>query len=107
MRPAIVSFRAHDSAGGSLRVYRRESARWPYHAARMHGHRFFVINYYDRGEGSVRLPDETVAVAVGHVLLAAPGQLHDTSGIAHMGGWVVEFTGDVLGPPEDGASLAL
>jgi AraC family transcriptional activator of pobA len=79
-------------------VYRRDSAPWPYHAARMHGHRFFVINYYDRGVGAVRLPEKTVQVAAGHVLLMVPGQLHDTSGIAHMSGWVIEFTSDTAAP---------
>jgi AraC family transcriptional activator of pobA len=73
----------------------------------MHGHRFFVLNYYDRGVGEVRLPREVVRVAAGHVLLAAPGELHDTSGIAHMGGWVVEFTGDLLGAQAAGPSLVL
>jgi AraC family transcriptional activator of pobA len=73
----------------------------------MHGHRFFVLNYYDRGVGEVRLPQEVVRVAAGHVLLAAPGELHDTSGIAHMGGWVVEFAGDLLGPQAAGPSLVL
>jgi len=90
-----------------LRVFRRESARWPYHAARMHGHRFFVLNYFDGGAGTVRFPAEAVRVASGHVLLVAPGELHDTSGIAHMRGWVVEFTGDLLGPQATGPSLAL
>jgi AraC-like DNA-binding protein len=102
MRPSIVRFRAHESAGGSVRVYRRDSAPWPYHAARMHGHRFFVINYYDRGAGKVRFPEETVAVGTGHVLVTLPGQLHDTSGIAHMSGWVIEFTGEVLEPLQGG-----
>lgn len=107
MRPSIVRFRAHDSAGGSVRIYRRDSAPWPYHAARMHGHRFFVINYYDRGAGQVRFPEETVEVGAGHVLVTVPGQLHDTSGIAHMSGWVIEFTGEVLAPLDGGGALAL
>src|SRR5262249_44136223 len=97
MRPPIVRVRGEGSAGGVLRIYRRQDARWPYHAARMHGHRFFVLNYFDRGAGAVRLPGELVRVGAGSVLLAAPGELHDTSGIARMGGWVVEFTADLVG----------
>jgi AraC family transcriptional activator of pobA len=97
MRPPIVRFGSSGSAAGSLRIYRRESAPWPYHAARMHGHRFFVLNYYNRGGGAVRFPAVTVAVAAGDVLITEPGTLHDTTGIAHMRGWVVEFTGDVAG----------
>jgi AraC-like DNA-binding protein len=73
----------------------------------MHGHRFFVINYYDRGAGAVRFPEETVEVGAGHVLITVPGQLHDTSGIAHMSGWVIEFTGEILAPLDGGGSLAL
>jgi AraC family transcriptional activator of pobA len=95
-RPPIVAFRARDSAGGSLRAYRRESRPWPHHAADMHGHRFYVLNFYDRGEGEVRLPKASIPVAAGHVFLAPPGELHDTAGIARMGGWVVEFTGDLV-----------
>jgi AraC-like DNA-binding protein len=95
-RPPIVPFRARDSAGGSLRAYRRESQRWPYHAADMHGHKFFVLNYFDRGEGELRLPDRSVRLAAGHIFLAPPGELHDSSGIARMGGWVLEFTGDLV-----------
>lgn len=97
-------FRAGDAAAGALRAYRRESARWPYHAARMHGHRFFVLNYFDRGEGRLRLPGRTVPVRPGHVFLAAPGELHDTSGVATLGGWVVEFTPELLARP-GGTSL--
>jgi len=105
MRPPVVKFRPHE--GALLRVYRRESARWPFHASHMHGHRFFVVNYYDRSTGEVRLPRAVVRVGTGHVLLTAPGELHDTSGIAHMGGWVLEFTGDLLGTTADGPSLVL
>ncbi len=107
MRPPIVKFRARCAAAGSLRVYRRDSAPWPYHAARMHGHRFFVVNYYDRGHGAVRFPGATATVAAGQVLLTAPGQLHDTSGIAHMGGWVVEFTMELVGALSPGRALVL
>jgi AraC-like DNA-binding protein len=97
-RPPIVAFRTRDSAGGSLRAYRRESTPWPHHAAHMHGHRFFVLNYYDRGEGQVRLPGEVKTVSSGHVFLAPPAALHDTAGIAKMGGWIVEFTADLIPP---------
>lgn len=107
MRAPVVTFRTQRAAAGLLRVYRRDGQRWPFHSSRMHGHRFFVINYYDRGEGTVRLPRGVVRVTAGQVLLTAPGELHDTSGIAHMDGWVVEFTGDLLGPPSAGPSLVL
>jgi AraC-like DNA-binding protein len=106
MRPQIVRLRA-PSSGGLLRVYQRESTSWPFHAARMHGHRFFVLNYYTHGNGSVRLPREVLRVTVGDVLLTPPGELHDTSGIARMRGWVVEFTGDVVGSTAAGPALAL
>lgn len=105
-RPPIVTFRAGDAAAGALRAYRRESARWPYHAARMHGHRFFVLNYFDRGEGELRLPGRTLRVRPGAVLVTAPGELHDTAGVSAMGGWVVEFTPELLARPE-GSSLLL
>jgi AraC-like DNA-binding protein len=104
-RPPIVMFRTGDAAAGALRAYRRESARWPYHAARMHGHRFFVLNYFDRGDGQLRLPGRTVRVRPGHVFLAAPGALHDTSGVASMGGWVVEFTPELLARAEGASPL--
>jgi AraC family transcriptional activator of pobA len=107
VRSLVVPFRARAAAGGVLRVYRRDSAPWPYHAARMHGHRFYVLNYYDRGVGRIRFPGGTLRVAPGHVVLALPGELHDTSGIAHMGGWVVEFTGDLFSPKTLGSSLVL
>jgi AraC family transcriptional activator of pobA len=107
MRSPIVSFRTRAAADGVLRVYRRESAPWPYHAAKMHGHRFFVLNYYDRGVGQIRFPRGALQVAPGQVVLSMPGELHDTTGIAHMGGWVVEFTADLLGSPTAGPSLTL
>ena len=71
----------------------------------MHGHRFFVMNYFDRGEGQLRLPGRTVRVRPGHVFLAAPGALHDTSGVASMGGWVVEFTPELLARSEGTSPL--
>ena len=105
MPSPIVPFRAGDAAGGVLRVYRRDSVPWPYHAPGMHGHRFFVLNYYDDGVGQIRFPRGALDVAAGHVLLSVPGELHDTSGIRHMRGWVVEFTGDIFGPKTVGPSL--
>ncbi|HEY2028347.1 MAG TPA: AraC family transcriptional regulator [Myxococcales bacterium] len=95
-RPPLVPFRARDSAFGSLRAYRREAARWPFHAAGMHGHRFYVLDYFDGGEGELRLPRKTVKLGNGHVFLAPPGDLHDSGGIARMRGWVVEFNADLL-----------
>jgi AraC-like DNA-binding protein len=103
-RPPIVAFRARESAGGSLRAYARDSRPWPFHSARMHGHRFYDLNYFHRGEGEVRLPDRSVRIGPGHVFLAPPGELHDTSGIAHMGGWIVEFTAEMI---PAGAPLAV
>jgi AraC-like DNA-binding protein len=71
----------------------------------MHGHRFFVLNYYDRGVGRICFPRGGLDVEAGHVVLAVPGELHDTTGIGHMGGWVVEFTGDIFGSTSVGPSL--
>jgi hypothetical protein len=73
----------------------------------MHGHRFFVLNYYDRGVGQIRFPRGALEVASGEVVLSVPGELHDTSGIGQMGGWVVEFTGEIFGEQKVGPSLVL
>ena len=106
-RPPIVTFRTGKAASGSLRAYRRESERWPYHSERMHGHRFFDYLYFDRGEGELRVPSRTLRVRPGHVVLMTPGDLHDTSGVAHMGGWVVEFTADLFATASGEAPLFL
>ena len=101
-RPPIVRFPTTAASTGLLHIYRREAGPRPVHAARMHGHRFFDVSYFEGGVGEVRLPLETVRVETGTVLIMAPGALHDTTGAAHLGGWILEFTGDLLGP---GASL--
>jgi len=106
-RPPIVTFRTGTAASGSLRAYRRESERWPYHSERMHGHRFFDFLYFDRGEGVLQAPSRAIRVRPGHTVLMTPGELHDTSGVAHMGGWVVEFTGELFSTGSGEAPLFL
>jgi AraC-like DNA-binding protein len=55
----------------------------------------------------MRAPGRTLRVRPGHVFLSAPGELHDTSGVVTMDGWVVEFTPELLAMPAGSSPLLM
>lgn len=95
-RAPIVPFRAGEDAAFSLRCYRRAPTGRPLHAAGLHGHRFFTLNCFDEGRGTLRFTRGELQVAPGVVGLELPGELYDASGLLRMRGWVVEFTEELL-----------
>jgi AraC-like DNA-binding protein len=92
--PRIVDLARNAQDG--VRVFRREG-KPVVHLPHLHGHRFFVLLYLDGGAGELRFPGCSTKVSTGHVHFIAPGELHDTSGLATARGWVVEFTPEALG----------
>ncbi len=94
-RPPAIPFRTAIADGFPVSVFRRET-RSRVHAPTMHSHRFFVLLYADRGRGTLTLPRRHVTIRPGDVHLIPPGELHDTGRLGDVGGWVVEFTADVL-----------
>jgi AraC-like DNA-binding protein len=75
---------------------------------RAHVHHFFEFVYIAGGTGWHRVGDRTVTVEPGDLLLVAPGELHDSSGISQADRWVVAFGADALDPAysDTGAYLA-
>ena len=65
---------------------------------RAHVHHFFEFVYLAGGTGWHRTGDRRVPVAPGDVLLIAPGELHDSSGLSHADRWIVAFGADALDP---------
>lgn len=102
-RPPIVPFTPRGDASFPLVVYRRDGSR-TVHAPRLHGHRFFVLFLADGGTGQLRFLNKVLPVGPGHVHLLAPGELHDTSGLASVTGWGAEFTEELLGGSGSGVA---
>ncbi len=86
-----------------LRVFRRQKATAAVHAEGIHGHRFFVLFFAEEGEGEIAFVGHRVPVTPGHMHLLAPGELHDTTGMHGITGWVAEFTEELLGGMGGGA----
>lgn len=93
--PTLALPRRRDDAF-PIAVFRRQKSK-AVHTDAMHAHHFFSLLFVDEGTGTVRLGARGVRLEPGDVHLVMPGVAHDTRGIAHLGGWVLEFTADVFG----------
>jgi hypothetical protein len=65
---------------------------------RAHIHHFFEFVSIAGGTGWHRTGDRRVSVAPGDVLLVAPGELHDSSGLCYADRWIVAFGANALDP---------
>jgi AraC-like DNA-binding protein len=90
----------------TVRIVYRDGGR-AMHSELLHGHRFFVLLYIERGGGVLRLAGGECEMGAGDIHFVAPGELHDTSGLLQVKGWVVEFTPDALGESTSTSSLIL
>src|SRR5215203_6895836 len=71
-----------------------------------HSHDFLVLDYFERGGGSLRLGDKQWQIEAGDVYLIAPGEVADASGLEAAEGWGVFFPPEVLGSQAPGAFLS-
>lgn len=78
-----------------IRVVRREGK--PLHRPGLHSHQFFVIFFVESGSGGLELAEGALPVEPGTLHLLFPGEPHDASRLNDVRGWVIEFTGDVVG----------
>ncbi|AHY48113.1 Helix-turn-helix domain (plasmid) [Rubrobacter radiotolerans] len=85
------------------RLGRRSSEPLPPGA---HSHDFLVLDYFERGGGSVRLEDRRWSVEAGDVYIIAPGEIGDLGGLEGAEGWAVLFPPEVLGAQVPGAFLS-
>lgn len=74
---------------------------------RSHVHQFFELVYIEGGEGEHRVGGRAMPVAAGDLFLVAPGELHDSSGLAPANRWIVAFGADALGAGHADADLFL
>jgi AraC-like DNA-binding protein len=74
-----------------------------------HGHRDLELLYFEHGGGEHRVGRHTWPALTGDVVLIAPGQVHDLTGIgADAIGWAVEFSPqDIRDVRADSSSLLL
>src|SRR5829696_7604852 len=71
-----------------------------------HSHDFLVLDYFERGGGSLRLADKQWQIEAGDVYLIAPGEVADASGLEAAEGWGVFFPPEGLGSGAPGAFLS-
>ena len=93
---------------GILRLGREgPSGEPPEHA---HSHDFLVLNYFERGGGSVWLGDREWRVEAGDAYIIVPGEVVEVGDDASLPeeaeGWAVFFPPEVLGPQTPGAFLS-
>ena len=77
---------------------RLSAARFDGPCVSRHVHQYFEIVYIEAGEGIHGIEDHVVPAREGDVFLIAPGEMHDTSGLAGACKWVVAFGADALNP---------
>ncbi len=61
-----------------------------------HSHRFYELLYVTKGAGWHRVGVERGDVGPGHLLVVAPGEVHDTLGLTRVHGWLVIFEAAAL-----------
>jgi AraC family transcriptional regulator, transcriptional activator of pobA len=75
-----------------------------------HSHDFLLLNYYERGGGSLRLAGREWHVRTGDVYLVAPGEVvgagKDAQALADTESWAVFFPVEVFGSQAPGAFLS-
>jgi AraC-like DNA-binding protein/uncharacterized RmlC-like cupin family protein len=74
---------------------------------RAHVHHFFEFVYVERGPGTHRIGSRSVQVGAGDLFVIAPGEVHDSSGLASASRWVVAFGADALDPARADTDLFL
>ena len=106
---------AYDAAPGVppvsvSRVLGRELPRAGPPAGQVHSHEFFVLAYFERGGGSLRLADHVWPVEAGDAYVVAPGELigivGGAGGLQEAEGWTAFFPPEVLGSEAPGAFLS-
>jgi AraC family transcriptional activator of pobA len=70
-----------------------------------HGHQFLALTYFERGGGRQRVGSQEWDVSAGDLFVIAPGETHDASGLEDAGGWVVEFSAEVIEPGGDATAF--
>jgi AraC family transcriptional regulator, transcriptional activator of pobA len=80
------------------REFPLEVKRWGLAAANIgpHAHDFYELLLVESGNGTHRHQGQSYPVRVGQVLLMAPGDLHDASGLSTVEGWLAVFQPVVL-----------
>jgi AraC family transcriptional activator of pobA len=61
-----------------------------------HSHRFYELLYVTKSTGWHRVGLERGEVGPGHLLVVAPGEVHDTRGLTQVSGWLVIFEAAAL-----------
>ena len=100
--PPVFTYDAAPGAPplGVMRLGRESLDRLPPGA---HSHDFLVLDYFERGGGSVRLEGRRWPVGAGDVYIVAPGEIGDPSGLGAAEGWAAIFQPEVLGSQVPGA----
>ncbi len=71
-----------------------------------HSHDFLVLDFFERGGGSVRLEGREWPVMAGDVYIIAPGEVGNLGGLGEARGWAAAFPPEVLGEVSPGAFLS-
>jgi AraC family transcriptional regulator, transcriptional activator of pobA len=91
-------------------VVRLERGSWGPLEDDAHSHDFLLLNYYERGSGSLRLAGREWQVETGDVFLVAPGEVvgagSDARGLADAQAWGLFFPVEVLGSQAPAAFLS-
>jgi AraC-like DNA-binding protein len=69
----------------------------PIHSAGPHAHGFFALLYGMTGAGTMRCGRQDLPITPGSIVITAPGELHDTSGLRGVARWGLDFTPDAFG----------
>lgn len=95
MKPASLAFSPRRADTLPLEVFRLGSGNAEFDRP-PHSHRFYELLYVTKGTGWHRVGLERGNVGPGHLLVVAPGEVHDTLGLTRLSGWLVIFEAAAL-----------
>ena len=93
----MIRFPPNAPLGFPIAVARHDGVGQPLHSAGPHAHGFFALLYGTAGRGTMRFGRRDLDVGEGSLVITAPGEVHDTTGLRGVGRWALDFTPDAFG----------
>jgi AraC-like DNA-binding protein len=96
MKPTTLAFEPRHADTVPVEVLRLQPRSSAPFDRPPHAHHFYEFLYVTAGQGWHRIGLERGDVAAGHLLLIAPGEVHDSQGLSSLEGWMVLFEAAAL-----------
>jgi AraC-like DNA-binding protein len=93
----MIQYPPNAQLGFPIAIVKSDGRGKPMHSAKPHAHGFFALLYCVGGTGTMQIGRSNVRIADGSLLITAPGEVHDTTGLHGVCRWGLDFMPDAFG----------